>query len=238
MFTNDQRQAERTGKYGTPRQKHLQDLVTKFQIAKSEEEKEKIAANLANFAYDPYFYAFLRQLNVVELFIDCLTEPNKRPVEFGAGGIYNTAAAAENARIVANCGGEHLQDLVTKFQVPNSRRREEKSSQSCQIRLQSPQRRFLRQLNVLELFIDCLTKPDERLMEFGADRIYNVVATAEIIANCCEVPMLVGCLSSSVRNTVRKAIEGLYYLLESNIVIGERDSEEGSGGVDPIASDI
>ena len=105
MFTNDRRQAERTGKYGTPRQEHLQDLVTKFQTSKSEEEKEKIAANLANFAYDPYNYSFLRQLNVLELFIDCLTEPNERLVEFGAGGICNAVASAENARIVADCGG-------------------------------------------------------------------------------------------------------------------------------------
>ena len=75
-------------------------------------------------------------------------------------------------------------------------------------------------------------------MEFGFDRIYNIVATAEIVTNCCEVPMLVGCISSSVRNTVKNTIEGLYYLLESSIVIGERDSEGGSGGVDPIASDI
>lgn len=134
MFTNDQRQTERMGKYGTPRQEHLQDLVTKFQIAKSEEEKEKIAANLANFAYDPYNYAFLRKLNILELFIDCLTEPNERLIEFGAGGICNAVAVTENARIVADCGG---------------------------------------------------------------------------------APALIGCLSSPVRNTVKYAIAGLYFLLES-----------------------
>lgn len=134
MFTNDLRQAERTGKYGTPRQQHLQDLVTQFQNTKSEENKEKIAANLANFAYDPYNYAFIRQLNVLELFIDCLTEPNERLIEFGAGGICNAAVAADNARIVVDCGG---------------------------------------------------------------------------------VAALIGCLSSPVRNTVKYAIGGLYYLCES-----------------------
>lgn len=88
--------------------------------------KEKTVANLANFAYDPYNYSFLRQvktltfileqfshkyeinifflfsfstehlllmifkqLNVLELFLDCITEPNEKLVEFGVGGICN-----------------------------------------------------------------------------------------------------------------------------------------------------
>ncbi|KAL0291194.1 UNVERIFIED_CONTAM: hypothetical protein Scaly_2646400 [Sesamum calycinum] len=61
MFTNDQRQKERTGKYGSPRLEYLQELVTQFQNATSGEIKEKIVANLGNFAYDPYNYTFLRQ---------------------------------------------------------------------------------------------------------------------------------------------------------------------------------
>ncbi|KAJ8430956.1 hypothetical protein Cgig2_003540 [Carnegiea gigantea] len=105
MFTNNHQRAERTGNYGTPKQEHLQDLVTKFQTAKSEEEKENIVVNLANFAYNPYNYAVLRQLNVLELFIDCLTEPNECLVEFGGGGICSAVAAAENAGIVADYGG-------------------------------------------------------------------------------------------------------------------------------------
>lgn len=62
MFTNSQRQEERTGKYGTPRVQYLQELVTRFQNASSEETKEKIVANLANFAYDPFNFTFLRQV--------------------------------------------------------------------------------------------------------------------------------------------------------------------------------
>ncbi|KAL3640808.1 hypothetical protein CASFOL_015776 [Castilleja foliolosa] len=92
MFTNDQRQKERTGKYGSPRLQHLQELVSQFQNASSEEIKEKVVANLGNFAYDPYNYTFLRQLNVLELFLDCLTEPNERLVEFALGGICNACA--------------------------------------------------------------------------------------------------------------------------------------------------
>ncbi|KAK4278074.1 hypothetical protein QN277_015969 [Acacia crassicarpa] len=106
MFTNEQRQEERTGKYGTPRLQYLQELVTQFQSATQDETREKIVANLANFAYDPYNYNFLRQqLNVLELFLDCITEPNEKLVEFGIGGICNASADPTNSNIVTQCGG-------------------------------------------------------------------------------------------------------------------------------------
>ncbi|KAJ1693386.1 hypothetical protein LUZ63_010084 [Rhynchospora breviuscula] len=105
MFTNDERQAERTGKYGTPRLQYLQELVTEFQKATKEDLKERIVANLANFAYDPYNYSFLRQLNVLELFLDCITEPNEKLVEFGIGGICNSCIDPANAAVIIQSGG-------------------------------------------------------------------------------------------------------------------------------------
>ncbi|XP_051114709.1 GTP-binding protein YPTM2-like isoform X2 [Andrographis paniculata] len=108
MFTNDRRQKEREGKYGTPRLQYLQELVTQFQNSSDEEMKEKIVANLGNFAYDPYNYTFLRQLNVLELFLDCLTEPNERLVEFALGGICNACADPTNAAVIVQCGGVPL----------------------------------------------------------------------------------------------------------------------------------
>lgn len=105
MFTNDRRQIERTGKYGTARPQYLQELVSQFQSTTNEESKEKIVSHLANFAYDPYNYSFLRQLNVLELFLDCLTEPNEKLIEFGAGGICNSCVDPSNAAIIIQCGG-------------------------------------------------------------------------------------------------------------------------------------
>ncbi|XP_022729319.1 armadillo repeat-containing protein 7 isoform X3 [Durio zibethinus] len=105
MFTNDQRQAERTGKYGTSRLQYLQELVSQFQNTTDEETKEKIAANLANFAYDSYNYSFLRQLNVLELFLDCITESNEKLMEFGVGGVCNSCVDPANAAIITQCGG-------------------------------------------------------------------------------------------------------------------------------------
>ncbi|KAE8021912.1 hypothetical protein FH972_007759 [Carpinus fangiana] len=99
MFTNDQRQEERTGRYGTPRLQYLQELVSQFQNSTDEETKERIAANLANFAYDPYNYKFLRQVQYVAF------EPNEKLVEFGLGGICNSCVDPANAAIVTQCGG-------------------------------------------------------------------------------------------------------------------------------------
>ncbi|CAN1145415.1 Armadillo repeat-containing protein 7 [Linum perenne] len=108
MFTNDRRQEERTGRSGTPRLQYLQELVSQFQNATHEETKERLVANLANFAYDPYNYKFLRQLNVLELFLDCLTEPNEKLVEFGVGGICNSCVDPSNAAVISQCGGVPL----------------------------------------------------------------------------------------------------------------------------------
>lgn len=42
-------------------------------------------ANLANFAYAPKNYEYLRQLKVLDLFLDMLTEDNDTLVEFALG---------------------------------------------------------------------------------------------------------------------------------------------------------
>lgn len=93
------------------------------------------------------------------------------------------------------------------------------------------------QLNVLELFLDCITEPNEKLIEFGVGGICNccvgnsgcftfhniVVSTrwivflvdkkvqrkiadpvnAAIITGAGGIPLIIQCLSSPVRNTVR-----------------------------------
>nr|XP_014337740.1 PREDICTED: armadillo repeat-containing protein 7 isoform X2 [Bos mutus] len=41
---------------------YLQALVTEFQQTQSQDAKEQVLANLANFAYDPGNYQYLRQL--------------------------------------------------------------------------------------------------------------------------------------------------------------------------------
>lgn len=67
------------------RLEYLQALVTEFQVTDSSEAKEQVLANLANFAYDPKNYEYLRQLQVLDLFLDMLTEDNETLVEFAIG---------------------------------------------------------------------------------------------------------------------------------------------------------
>uniref|UniRef100_A0A8C9KUT4 Armadillo repeat containing 7 n=1 Tax=Serinus canaria TaxID=9135 RepID=A0A8C9KUT4_SERCA len=67
------------------RLEYLQALVTEFQVTDSTEAKEQVLANLANFAYDPSNYEYLRQLQVLDLFLDMLTEDNETLVEFAMG---------------------------------------------------------------------------------------------------------------------------------------------------------
>jgi hypothetical protein len=38
----------------------------------------------------------LKQLNVLELLLDCITEPNEKLVEFGVGGICNSCVGKHN----------------------------------------------------------------------------------------------------------------------------------------------
>ncbi|CAI5495909.1 unnamed protein product [Closterium sp. Naga37s-1] len=101
MFSTAARLTERQGRSGMSRLEHLQALVTEFQTTQNEEAKEQIVANLANFAYDPINYDHLRKLNVLELFLDCLTEENAKLVDFGMGGLCNVAADTANASAIA-----------------------------------------------------------------------------------------------------------------------------------------
>ncbi|XP_023864041.1 armadillo repeat-containing protein 7 [Salvelinus sp. IW2-2015] len=80
---------------GSDRFEYLQTLVTEFQDTDSDEAKEQVLANLANFAYDPRNLENLRTLQVTDLFLDMLTEENENFVEFGIGGLCNLSMDRE-----------------------------------------------------------------------------------------------------------------------------------------------
>ncbi|CAI5468468.1 unnamed protein product [Closterium sp. Yama58-4] len=81
------------------RTQHVRSLASLPLLA---EAKEQIVANLANFAYDPINYDYMRKLNVLGLFLDCLTEENAKLVDFGMGGLCNSAADTANASAIAS----------------------------------------------------------------------------------------------------------------------------------------
>ncbi|XP_072229353.1 armadillo repeat-containing protein 7 [Leuresthes tenuis] len=87
---------------------YLQTLVTEFQDTDSEEAKEQVLANLANFAYDPKNIEHLRELQVTDLFLDMLTEENENFVEFGMGGLCNLSMDPECRDVILQGGGISL----------------------------------------------------------------------------------------------------------------------------------
>ncbi|CAG03005.1 unnamed protein product, partial [Tetraodon nigroviridis] len=100
---------------------YLQTLVTEFQDTDSEEAKEQVLANLANFAYDPKNLKHLKDLQVTDLFLDMLTEENDNFVEFGMGGLCNLSMDPEcrdyilqssGIRLVTNCLSNRREETV------------------------------------------------------------------------------------------------------------------------------
>ncbi|NXK96303.1 ARMC7 protein, partial [Formicarius rufipectus] len=112
------------------RLEYLQALVTEFQVTDSAgnsrrrslavlapsvpshtwrfslaEAKEQVLANLANFAYDPKNYEYLRQLQVLDLFLDMLTEDNETLVEFAMGGLCNLCLDKTNKEYILEANG-------------------------------------------------------------------------------------------------------------------------------------
>lgn len=87
---------------------YLQALVTEFQETESQDAKEQVLANLANFAYDPSNYEYLRQLQVLDLFLDTLSEENESLVEFAIGGLCNLCADRANREHILRAGGVPL----------------------------------------------------------------------------------------------------------------------------------
>ncbi|XP_067403625.1 armadillo repeat-containing protein 7 [Emydura macquarii macquarii] len=87
------------------RLEYLQALVTEFQVTESPEAKEQVLANLANFAYDPKNYEYLRQLQVLDLFLDMLTEDRETLVEFAIGGLCNLSLDKTNKDYILEADG-------------------------------------------------------------------------------------------------------------------------------------
>ncbi|RXM31054.1 hypothetical protein EOD39_7311 [Acipenser ruthenus] len=96
-----------SGSQGSDRFEYLQALVTEFQDTDSQEAKEQVLANLANFSYNPANYEHLRRLQVPDLFLDMLTEDQENLVEYGMGGLCNLCLDKVNkAYILQNRGVE------------------------------------------------------------------------------------------------------------------------------------
>ncbi|XP_065071156.1 armadillo repeat-containing protein 7-like isoform X2 [Rhopilema esculentum] len=108
MFSTEEYVERKSAASGRGRFDYLQALVTEFQDTDSQGAKVQILANLANFSYDPINYGHLRKLNVVDLFLDMISEDDADLVKFGIGGICNLCLDKENKQIIAENDGVEL----------------------------------------------------------------------------------------------------------------------------------
>nr|XP_004924642.1 armadillo repeat-containing protein 7 isoform X2 [Bombyx mori] len=69
MFSSRAHLQKRTPKDGTDREAYLSLLVDEYLHSSSYEAKLQVLANLANFAYDPVNYSYIRDVGVLDIFL-------------------------------------------------------------------------------------------------------------------------------------------------------------------------
>jgi hypothetical protein len=75
MFATPQSLQKRTGKSDLNRPAYLKQLVDEYKNEQTTDEKrEQVLANLANFAYDPINYEYFRRFDIIDLFIGNLEQ--------------------------------------------------------------------------------------------------------------------------------------------------------------------
>lgn len=108
MFSRKEQLIQRTGKSGVGRFSFLKLLIEEYRNTKSRDAKEQVLANLANFAYDPVNYDYLRTIRVADLFLEVLSENNKNLVRFAISGICNLCSDPLNREYVLRNQGISL----------------------------------------------------------------------------------------------------------------------------------
>lgn len=114
MFSSKARLIKRTGKNPTGRYDFLKLLASEYKTSSSKDAQEQVLANLANFAYDPINYGYMRQLRIIDIFLNALSESNPKLVRFGIAGLCNLCLDAINKTyILRNRGIELVSSLLS-----------------------------------------------------------------------------------------------------------------------------
>ncbi|KFH72812.1 hypothetical protein MVEG_00038 [Podila verticillata NRRL 6337] len=97
MFHSSEALAKKTPAGSLTRPAFLQSLVDEYQAKDTTlERRTKILASLGNFAYDPINYAWLRELSVVDLFLDCLSQESIINRRHAIAGLCNLSLDPKN----------------------------------------------------------------------------------------------------------------------------------------------
>jgi len=105
MFTSRKQLITKSGNKGVDRFEYLQELVNEFHQSASLESQEQVLANLANFAYDPLNYHYLRELKVIDIFISGLSSRNEFFNLYCIKGLCNLSNDPLNQEKIVKSGG-------------------------------------------------------------------------------------------------------------------------------------
>ncbi|XP_046805714.1 armadillo repeat-containing protein 7 isoform X1 [Lucilia cuprina] len=98
MFSSHNYLKRKTPEQGINRQEYIEHLVEeyytttnvgKLKTHQNNEAQEQVSANLANFAYDPINWDYLKTAEVLKLFFELLELPNEKLQLHGSAGLCN-----------------------------------------------------------------------------------------------------------------------------------------------------
>ncbi|XP_059049193.1 armadillo repeat-containing protein 7-like [Achroia grisella] len=106
MFSSKIQLQKRTPRNGTDRESFLSLLVDEYINSSSYDAKCQVLANLANFAYDPINYAYIREVGVLDIFLHVMkNETNETLLQFACAGICNLCSDPLNAEYILTQNG-------------------------------------------------------------------------------------------------------------------------------------
>jgi armadillo repeat-containing protein 7 len=102
MFSTSASLRRRTGRFGVGRAEYLKQLLNEYEHASTNDEhKLQILANFANFSYDPINYPHIRDLNLIDLFLDCLRQHHENNfAHYALSGLCNLSSDPLNGRLI------------------------------------------------------------------------------------------------------------------------------------------
>ncbi|CAB3231375.1 unnamed protein product [Arctia plantaginis] len=114
MFSSKTQLAKRTPENGTDRESFLSLLVDEYLHSSSYDGKCQVLANLANFAYDPINYEYIRNVGVLDIFLYVIkNESDRQLLHYAVAGLCNLCFDPLNAEyVLTHCGFKPLTALL------------------------------------------------------------------------------------------------------------------------------
>ncbi|XP_065360972.1 armadillo repeat-containing protein 7 isoform X2 [Calliphora vicina] len=114
MFSSHNHLKRKTPEQGINRQEFIEHLVEEYYTS-TNAAQEQVTANLANFAYDPINWDYLKTAEVLKLFFELLQTPNEKFQLHGSAGLCNICLDHEaHNYIVKSQNFNKIKDLLIK----------------------------------------------------------------------------------------------------------------------------